>query len=119
MNAFPYVLLGLFSGFLGGLLGIGGGVFVIAALAFIFGFSQHQAQGTTLAALLPPAGIFAAYLYYKEGYVNLKVACLLCVGFFFGAALGAKLATHLSTSVLEKVFGMLLLVLGIKMVFLR
>jgi len=59
-----YVLLGLAVGALSGLIGIGGGVFLVPALIFFFGLSQHQAQGTTLALLVPPIGLLAAWTYY-------------------------------------------------------
>lgn len=70
----PYILLGLVAGILSGLIGIGGGIIIIPVLVFIFGFSQHMAQGTTLALLVPPIGILAALMYYKQGYVDVKVA---------------------------------------------
>ncbi len=96
-----YVFLGVFAGFLSGLIGIGGGVFIVPMLVFGFGFAQHEAQGTTLALLVPPVGLLAAWTYYKQGYVNLNVAALICVGFLIGGLLGAKLATGISNFCLE------------------
>ena len=58
-----YVALGIFAGVMSGLIGIGGGVFIVPALVFLFGLTQHQAQGTTLAMLIPPIGILAAWAY--------------------------------------------------------
>ena len=117
MDILPYLLLGLVAGVLSGLIGVGGGVIIIPVLVFLFGLSQHQAQGTTLALLVPPIGLLAAWEYYKEGYVDLKIAGLICAGFFFGGWLGAKLATGLSSRMLEKVFGVALLLISIKMIF--
>ncbi|MDE2217515.1 MAG: TSUP family transporter, partial [Planctomycetota bacterium] len=57
---FLYLLLGLVAGILSGLIGVGGGVIIIPALVFLFGLSQHQAQGTTLALMVPPIGLLAA-----------------------------------------------------------
>ncbi len=102
-NILLYVLIGLAAGTVSGLIGIGGGVIVVPALCLL-GWSQHQAQGTTLAMLIPPIGILAAYTYYKQGYVDLKVAALLCLGFFFGGFLGARVATALPELLLRKVF---------------
>ena len=79
--------------------------------------SQHHAQGTTLALLIPPIGILAAWTYYKAGYVDLRVAALVAVGFFAGSFLGARLATHISDEVLEKIFGVALLLIALKMIF--
>ena len=114
-----YVLLGIAAGMLSGLIGIGGGVIIVPALIFLFGFSQHQAQGTTLALLVPPIGLPAAWAYFKHGYVNFEVAMLVCVGFFLGGFIGAKLATGVSSVVLERVFGIAMLVVGLKMLFAR
>src|SRR4030042_701721 len=109
-----YLLLGLAAGITSGLIGIGGGTIIVPALVFLFGLSQHQAQGTTLALLVPPIGLLAAWTYYKEGYVDLRIASLICLGFFLGGLLGAKLATGLSNSVLEKLFGTALLLMSLK-----
>lgn len=114
-----YVLLGLLAGVFSELIGVGGGVIIVPALVFLFGLSQHQAQGTTLALLVPPIGLLAAWIYYKEGYVDLKIAGLICVGFFLGGFVGAKFATWLSNPVLEKVFGIALLLISLKMILAK
>jgi len=114
-----YLLLGFVAGALSGLIGIGGGVIIVPALVFLFGLSQHQAQGTTLALLIPPIGILAAWMYYKQGYVDMKIAALICLGFFFGSFLGAKVAIGLSNIVLERIFGVALLLIALKMIFLK
>ncbi|OHD71878.1 MAG: permease [Spirochaetes bacterium RBG_16_49_21] len=114
-----YVVLGITAGILSGLIGIGGGIIIVPALVFIFGFSQHQAQGTTLALMVPPIGILAAWTYYEQGYVDLRVAALICAGFLAGGYLGAKLATHVSNTVLERIFGIALLVISLKMIFAK
>jgi hypothetical protein len=119
ITAVLYVFLGVVAGVFSGLIGIGGGVIIVPALVFVFGFSQHQAQGTTLALLVPPIGILAAWTYYTQGYVDVKIAALICLGFFFGGLLGAKLATSLSNLVLEKVFGIALLLIAVKMIFAK
>lgn len=112
-----YLLLGLIGGVLSGLIGIGGGVVIVPTLVFLFGFSQHRAQGTTLALLVPPVGLLAAWTYYKQGYVDLKVALVMCLGFLLGGLLGARVATSLSNAILEKVFGVALLLIALKMIF--
>ncbi|MBU0534483.1 MAG: sulfite exporter TauE/SafE family protein [Candidatus Omnitrophica bacterium] len=118
-NILLYIALGLFAGALSGVIGIGGGVIIVPALIFLFGLSQHQAQGTTLALLVPPIGILAAWTYYKHGYVDLKIASFICMGFFIGGLFGAKIATNLPSVVLEKVFGVALLLIALKMIFAR
>lgn len=115
----PYILLGVVAGTLSGLIGIGGGIVIIPVLVLVFGFSQHMAQGTTLALLVPPIGFFAALMYYKQGYVDIKAASFICVGFILGSIAGAKFATGLSSVALEKIFGVVLLVIAIKMIFFK
>ncbi|MBI5643366.1 MAG: sulfite exporter TauE/SafE family protein [Deltaproteobacteria bacterium] len=117
METAVFVVLGLAAGVLSGLVGIGGGILVVPALVFLFGFSQHQAQGTTLAMMVPPIGILAAWTYYKAGYVDIKVAGLLCAGFLIGGFFGAKLAASLSNEALKKTFGVALLVVSLRMIF--
>lgn len=114
-----YILLGLVAGIVSGLIGVGGGILIVPALIFLFGLTQHEAQGTTLALLVPPIGLLAAWQYYKEGYVDLRIAGLICAGFFFGGFLGAKLATSLSSRMLEKVFGVALLLISLKMILTK
>jgi uncharacterized protein len=119
MRAIEYILLGLAAGVFSGLIGIGGGVIIVPALIFLYGFSQHKAQGTTLALLVPPIGLLAAMEYYRKGYVNLGVAGLVCIGFFVGALLGARVAVSLPNVLLERVFGVALLLISIKMILAK
>ena len=117
MNIILCLLLGLAAGILGGLLGIGGGIIIIPALIFLFGFSQHMAQGTTLALMVPPIGLLAAWQYYKQGFVDLKIAGLICIGFFIGGLFGAKFANQIPDQILRKIFGAFLLLISLRMIF--
>lgn len=114
-NLFLYILVGLGAGILSGVVGIGGGVFVVPALVFLFGFSQAQAQGTTLAMLLPPIGILAAWIYYTHGYVDIKAALLLALGFLVGGYFGAKFAVSIPAHLLQKIFATFLVLISIKL----
>ena len=109
------LILGLAAGIYSGLLGLGGGIIVVPALVILFGMSQHVAQGTTLAMMIPPIGLLAAWQYYKQGFVDLKIAALLCAGFFIGGLIGAKFGTGLSEAVLRRLFGAMLLLISLKM----
>jgi len=111
------MLTGLLGGILSGLFGIGGGIIIIPILVLLLGMNQHLAQGTTLALFVPPIGILAAWTYYREGLVDLKVAGLLCIGFFIGGLLGAKLAAYLSDILLKRIFGCIMLLIALKMIF--
>jgi uncharacterized membrane protein YfcA len=79
-----YCVLGLGVGTLSGLIGIGGGVLITPALIYRLGFSQHYAQGTTLALLVPPIGLVGAWTYFQQGYVDARAAICICLGFVIG-----------------------------------
>ena len=102
MTQVLYVILGLVAGVSGGIFGIGGGVILIPALVFLFGLTQHQAQGTTLAVLVPPIGLLSALRYYYAGNVKLGMAAFICVGFFVGGLIGANLVQNLSDPLLKR-----------------
>ena len=123
MNIVVYVagflFLGLLAGILSGLLGVGGGILLVPALVFIVGLTQHQAQGTTLALMVPPIGLLAAWTYYKQGHVDLKIAGLICLGFFVGGLLGARWATVINAALLKKLFGAALLITALKMILAK
>jgi uncharacterized membrane protein YfcA len=100
-----------------GMLGIGGAVIMIPALVYLLGINQQMAQGTSLAVMLPPIGIIAAYNYYKEGQVNIKFALILAVAFIVGSYFGSKIALKIQPDFLKKIFGILLLLVAAKMLF--
>lgn len=110
------IILGLVAGALSGLIGIGGGIIIVPALVFLFSFSQKEAQGTTLALLIPPLGIFAATAYYKAGYVDLRAAGLIIVGFIVGSLITAHYAVNLPSALISKLFGVFLLLVAIKLI---
>ncbi len=111
--------IGIFTGVMAGMLGIGGAVVMIPALVFLLGFSQHMAQGTSLAVMLPPIGIIAAYNYYKAGQVDIKIALILAATFLIGSYFGSKWAINLPQPVLKKIFGVLLLLVAAKMLLTK
>jgi len=119
MNVFLYLLLGLVTGIFSGLIGIGGAIIIIPSLVLLFGLSQHTAQGTTLALMVPPIGLLAAWTYYKQGFIDFKIAGLICLGFFFGGLVGAKFATEIPDDILRKIFGVILLALSLRMIFYK
>ena len=67
------LLIGLAAGVLSGLVGVGGGLIIVPALVFFLGYTQHQAQGTSLGLLLLPVGILAVMNYYNKGQIDVKV----------------------------------------------
>lgn len=119
MNKMVYIIgllaLGLLAGYFSGLVGIGGGIIIVPVLVMLFGMSQHQAQGTTLALMVPPIGILAAMTYYQKGFVDIKVSALVCVGFVLGGYLGGKMSVAIPEQTLKTVFACLLIVVGLRM----
>ena len=115
MNWVLFILLGLVAGAISGLVGIGGGIIIVPALVILFGFSQKTAQGTTLALLVPPIGIFAALTYYKDGYVDLRAAAPIVLGFLIGSFLAARYITRLSNVTVTRVFAVFLIAVAIRM----
>lgn len=109
--------IGIVTGILAGMLGIGGAIIMIPAMVFILGFSQQMAQGTSLAVMLPPIGIFAAYNYWKAGHVNLKFALILAGAFIVGSYFGSKFALNMPQALLKKIFAGLLILVAIRMLF--
>jgi uncharacterized membrane protein YfcA len=112
-----FIILGIIAGALSGLVGIGGGVIIVPVLVLLFHFSQKEAQGTTLALLIPPLGVFAAMAYYKAGYVNVKAALFIILGFIIGSILSSQYAVGLSSALLTKGFGVFLLAVAVKLIF--
>ena len=110
-----YLFFGALAGVLSGFLGIGGGTILIPVLIYIYGLTQHQAQGTTLAILIPPIGLLAALKYYFAGNVKINIAVYVCVGFFVGGLIGAVLAHKVNDFALRKAFGFFLLLIALKM----
>lgn len=115
MNPIAFIMTGLLVGVLSGMVGVGGGIVLVPILVLFFGFSQHMAQGTSTAMLLPPIGILAAWTYYKNGMVDVKAAALLCAGFVLGGLFGAQLAVALPKEFLRRSFGCVLFGISLKL----
>jgi uncharacterized protein len=109
------IAIGIITGAMAGMLGIGGAIIMIPALVYFMGFSQQMAQGTSLAVMLPPIGILAAYNYYKAGHVDIKFALILAGTFLIGSYFGSKFALTLPQATLKRIFGILLLLVAAKM----
>lgn len=110
------LIIGLAAGLLNGSMGVGGGIIIVPALVFIMGFSMRQAQGTSLMLMTMPVMIVAAINYYKEGYINFKVALLMAVTFVVGSYFGSVLAMHIPAKFMKKAFGVLMIIAAIKMI---
>jgi uncharacterized membrane protein YfcA len=108
-----FVIIGLIGGVSAGLFGIGGGLILVPALIYWAGFSQHAATGTSMAVLLPPIGLAAAYEYYRHGNVDIRAALILAATMFIGSWLGAIAANRIEGSHLRLMFALFICGLGI------
>ena len=111
------IAIGLTAGILSGFVGIGGGLLIVPALIFFLGMSQFEAQGTSLAMMLPPIGILAVLNYHKTGNLNWTYAIILAAVFIIGGYIGSKLSLSLSPQLVKKIFGVLMLAAAFKLIF--
>src|SRR6476661_5589805 len=109
------LIIGLLAGMLSGLIGVGGGIIIVPALIYFLGFTQHEAQGTSLGLLLLPIGILAVLNYYQKGYIDIKYVGIMAVGFLLGGYLGSKLALSISELALKRIFAVVLFYTAFKM----
>jgi uncharacterized membrane protein YfcA len=116
---FLYILLGLLVGVLSGVVGIGGGIMIVPGLVYLFHMSQHKAQGTSIAALLAPVGVLAFWEYHKAGNVDLKAGLLIALGFTLGGYFGGLWAQQIPELLLRRIFGTLVVIIGIELLFGR
>lgn len=112
---FFLILIGISAGFLGGMVGIGGGVIIVPALVLLLGISQHNAQGISLAMMLFPVGILGVINYYKKGYVDFKYAGLIAIGFLLGSYIGSRFSLSLPQDTVKKIFAVVMIVLAVRM----
>ncbi len=117
MTYLVYALWGTAIGVFSGLIGIGGGILIVPTLVFFFGLTQHQAQGTSVAMMIPPIGLMAAVKYYNEGNIVIPIAVVGAAGFFLGGYFGAGLAHLFGEAALKRIFGTVLVLVGVKMLW--
>lgn len=120
MSIFDISLLlaiGLFAGFLSGLIGIGGGIVIVPLLVYFMSMNQKTAQGTTLFMFLLPIGILGVYNYHKAGHIDIKTAAIMAITFMVGSYLGSRTAINMDTRWVKQVFAVAIILIGIKMFF--
>ena len=119
MLVLTYILIGFAGGFIGGGLGLGGGAIMVPLLVFFVGLTQHQAQGTVIGLLTVPVFLAAAWDFYSAGNLKLDITGFMIIGFIVGSFLGAHYVQYLPAATLKKVFGIVLILIGFKMVLLK
>ncbi|MEO8509983.1 MAG: TSUP family transporter [Chloroflexota bacterium] len=106
--------IGLVAGLLGGVLGVAGGVVYVPAMVLLLAFDQHIAQGTSLLVVIP-AALVGSWTNYRRGRFQLRDAGILAAGGIVGAGIGSFVALGFDDQLLRRLFALLLLVLGIRM----
>jgi uncharacterized membrane protein YfcA len=109
------LIIGLAAGLVSGVLGIGGGIIIIPMLVGFLGYTQKDAQGTSLGLLLLPIGILAVMNYHKAGHINLKAVGIMAVTFIIGSYLSSLYALTLPESMLKKIFAGFLMLYALKL----
>ncbi|WP_018084498.1 sulfite exporter TauE/SafE family protein [Desulfurispora thermophila] len=98
-----FLLTGIFTGFLSGMMGVGGGTIMVPSMVLLTGFSQYLAQGCSLLAMVP-VGIAGALTHWRLGNVNAKILPGLVPGILLGTYLGGSLAHMLPEGALRVIF---------------
>jgi hypothetical protein len=106
---------GLATGFIAGLLGIGGGAFLIAGMVLFVGMNQHIAQGSSLLSMVPAAAV-GSYTHWRQGNVVTRILPGLAAGIILGAFLGGIAANHLPEGTLRIIFAVVLTLLGVDLI---
>ena len=117
MTIIVSVLTGIIGGVLAGFFGIGGATIMIPAMIYFLNLDQHTAQGTAIAALLPPVGILAAIKYFQGGNVVVNVALYISIGFLIGGLIGATIVHPVPDNILRKLFAVYLILIAVRMLF--
>lgn len=106
-------MIGIGSGFLAGLFGVGGGAVVVPALTVFTDMTHYQALATSLSAMCLPA-IVGTATHFAKGNVAMHVAPTLALGSFVGAYLGGRLGLYINEDALRWGFSGVMVVLGAK-----
>jgi uncharacterized membrane protein YfcA len=112
-----FVIIGMLGGLASGFFGIGGGIVIVPALIYWAGFSHHMATGTTIALMLPPIGLAAAFEYYRHGNVDVRAALILAATMFVGSWIGAYFANQIAGPHLRLIFGIFVCGIGVYLVY--
>ncbi|MDT3699966.1 MAG: sulfite exporter TauE/SafE family protein [Thermincola sp.] len=108
--------IGIVTGLVNGLLGIGGGTILIPAMVIALGISQHQAHGTSLAVILPTT-VASCIVYGLNNNLNYTIALQVVTGGILGGYLGARLMNKIPADRLRQFFGVFMFLAGLRMMF--
>lgn len=113
MIILTFLLIGLASGVLSGIFGVGGGLILIPAMVLLAGLSQHMAQGISLLVIVPTA-LAGVWRLSKNGLIDLKLVLYLSAGSVVGTLISANFIQQLPSDRLKVIFGLFVIATGIK-----
>lgn len=119
MQFISYSILGLITGLISGMAGVGGGVIIVPALVLLFGFSQKMAQGTSITMFILPIGLAAVIKYWQAGNVNIKVSLILALFYVVGSYVSAGFAQKIDEKILKNFFALLMIIAAFNMLDLK
>ena len=109
--------IGILAGVMSGLVGVGGGIVMVPLFVYLLNFTQHNAQGLSLAVMLPPVTYFAVSNYNHNEPINWYFMAAIAILFSIGGFIGSKIALRINQKSLKKIFAVLQLIVAIKMIF--
>ncbi|MFO7673240.1 MAG: sulfite exporter TauE/SafE family protein [Lutibacter sp.] len=116
------IIIGLSAGILSGLVGVGGGIIMVPLFVLFLGLTQHNAQGLSLAVMLPPVTFLAVYNYHTAGTggnIDWRIAIMVSILFIIGGFIGSKIALQIDQRMLRKIFGVFMLLVAVKLIFTK
>lgn len=116
LNACRLGTIGILTGLINGLIGIGGGTILIPAMVFLLGEEQHIAHGTSLAIILPTA-LVSTYVYQSNGHMDWSLVYKIAASGMIGGYIGARLMEQIPAARLKQIFGVFMIIAGARMVF--
>jgi len=118
MTIFIIFIMGLVTGILSGLFGVGGGIILIPMLVLILNIPQHNAQGISMLMMIPTA-IVGIYHFNKDKLVNYNMAGYMAAGAVVGALISANFVQYIPAEILKKFFGLFIICVGARMIWTK
>ena len=112
-NIIIFLITGAITGFLSGMMGVGGGTIMIPVMVILIGFTQHVAQGTSLLVMVP-TGAIGAFTHWKMGNVEKGILWGLIPGIILGTYLGGNFANIIPEDTLRLIFAFIMIFVGLR-----
>lgn len=112
------IAIGLLTGLLSGLLGIGGGVVMVPLMVFGLGLNQHLAQGISMVVIIPTS-LAAIYHLHKAQLVDYRIAAYIAAGAICGALISANFVQQIPAAELKRIFGIFVIFTGGRMLLAK